>query len=173
MLITLATQRTSHLIGAGAQVPQALTDGFRLAYLIGAGLCAAAAADRFRRCRARRRSPARRCAAMAPAIASRSSIRAFVALDFAFGEPHGAPIGAYTTATPTASSPRRRCTRRRSSTDEPTSVDQLAPGYIFTANFYDLNYPPIVGPERPADPRLAPAAGLVSAGADQTWSPAT
>ena len=43
ILITLATQRSSHLIGAGQQVPQALTDGFRLAYLIGAGLAAAAA----------------------------------------------------------------------------------------------------------------------------------
>ncbi len=36
LLITLATQRTTHLIGTGQQVPQALTDGFRLAYLIGA-----------------------------------------------------------------------------------------------------------------------------------------
>ena len=44
LLITLATQRTSHLIGAGHGVLAALTDGFRLAYLIGAGLCAAAAA---------------------------------------------------------------------------------------------------------------------------------
>src|SRR6185437_6494274 len=43
ILVTLATQRSSHLIGTGALVPQALTDGFRLAYLIGAGLAAAAA----------------------------------------------------------------------------------------------------------------------------------
>ena len=43
VLVTLATQRSSHLIGTGQQVPQALTDGFRLAYLIGAGLAAAAA----------------------------------------------------------------------------------------------------------------------------------
>src|SRR5205814_9990965 len=38
ILITLATQRTTHLIGSGQQVPQALTNGFRLAYLIRAGL---------------------------------------------------------------------------------------------------------------------------------------
>ena len=47
VLITLATQRTTHLIGAGHAVPQALTDGFRLAYLIGAVLCAAAAVFTF------------------------------------------------------------------------------------------------------------------------------
>ena len=43
VLVTLATQHSSHLIGTGALVPQALTDGFRLAYLIGAGLAATAA----------------------------------------------------------------------------------------------------------------------------------
>ena len=43
VLITLATSLTSHLIGQGHAVPQALTDGFRLGYFIGAGLCAAAA----------------------------------------------------------------------------------------------------------------------------------
>ena len=47
LLITLATQRTTHLIGAGQQVPQALTEGFRLAYLLGAGLAAAAAVITF------------------------------------------------------------------------------------------------------------------------------
>src|SRR6185312_4235815 len=47
VLITLATQRTSNLIGGGSQVPQALTDGFRLAYLIGACLTAAAAVVTF------------------------------------------------------------------------------------------------------------------------------
>src|SRR5262249_38652835 len=43
VLITLATQHTTHLIGAGEQVPEALTHGFSLAYLIGAGLAGAAA----------------------------------------------------------------------------------------------------------------------------------
>jgi len=44
---TLATQRTTHLIGTGQQVAQALTDGFRLAYLIGAALAAVAAVITF------------------------------------------------------------------------------------------------------------------------------
>ena len=47
ILITLATQRTSHQIGAGQQVSQALTEGFRLAYLLGAVLTAVAAVITF------------------------------------------------------------------------------------------------------------------------------
>ncbi len=43
ILVTLATSRSSHLIGDGHGVAQSLTDGFRLAYLIGGGLAAAAA----------------------------------------------------------------------------------------------------------------------------------
>src|SRR3984885_10156380 len=42
ILVTLATSRSSHLIGTGHGVAQSLTDGFRLAYLIGGGLAAAA-----------------------------------------------------------------------------------------------------------------------------------
>ncbi|MGH9302838.1 MAG: MFS transporter, partial [Acidimicrobiales bacterium] len=47
ILISLATSYTSHLIGANRAVPDALTDGFRLAYLICAGLCALAAVATF------------------------------------------------------------------------------------------------------------------------------
>ena len=43
VLISIATLFTSHLVGRGHPVPQALTDGFRLGYLIGAGLVAVAA----------------------------------------------------------------------------------------------------------------------------------
>ena len=43
LLISLATQYTSHLIGENRAVPQALTDGFRLAYLIAAGFALLAA----------------------------------------------------------------------------------------------------------------------------------
>ena len=37
LLISLASQRTSHLIGGNRAVPDALTDGFRLAYLSARG----------------------------------------------------------------------------------------------------------------------------------------
>src|SRR6202000_3190525 len=42
VLISIATLVTSHQIGAQHSVHQALTNGFRVACLIGAGLCAAA-----------------------------------------------------------------------------------------------------------------------------------
>jgi EmrB/QacA subfamily drug resistance transporter len=43
LLITFATSYTTHLIGHNEAVPDALTSGFRLAYLIAAGLAALAA----------------------------------------------------------------------------------------------------------------------------------
>ncbi|HTX01289.1 MAG TPA: MFS transporter, partial [Acidimicrobiales bacterium] len=43
LLISIATQYSSHLIGDNRMVSQSLTDGFRLAYLIAAGLVLAAA----------------------------------------------------------------------------------------------------------------------------------
>jgi len=47
LLISLATEYTSKAIGTNAAVPVALTDGFRLAYVIGAGFVIAAAAVTF------------------------------------------------------------------------------------------------------------------------------
>ncbi len=156
VLITLATQRSSHLIGSGVEVPQALTDGFRLAYLIGGGLAGAAAVLTF---------TSLRTSAAEPGLAGRRLtvgigvfVAAFVALDVAFANSHGAPLGAYTTdgaytfvTAPSLHPPRL-------TTDAPTVADKLAPGYIFTANFYDLNDPPLVGQSGPLilDGRLQP-----------------
>ena len=167
VLITLATTRSSHLIGTGHAVPQALTDGFRLAYYIGAGLTAAAALATFLllpRAAAVRAvgnagtSSSAAAAGPAPAAPARHLpiaaavtlvIAAFIGLDFAVGGSHGAPIGAYTTrdtysyaSAPTLHPPVIR-------TDAPTDWSQLAPGYILLANFYDLNYPPIAGQSGP------------------------
>jgi EmrB/QacA subfamily drug resistance transporter len=147
VLITLATQRTSHQIGTGQQVSQALTDGFRLAYLIGAGLAAAAALITFTslpRSAATVGVSARR---LAPAIAA--VLAGFVAVTIAFAGSHAAPIGAYTTrgaysflSAPSLHPPEIHSTQR-------ASAGQLAGGYIFTTNFYDLNEPPIVGQSGP------------------------
>ena len=107
-------------------------------------------------------APARRRARTGGATlrGSRSAavLAGFVAVDVAFAGSHGAPIGAYTPAAPTASSPRRRCTRRRSTSTSRRAAEQLAPGYIFTANFYDLNEPPMVGQSGPLilDGKLQP-----------------
>jgi EmrB/QacA subfamily drug resistance transporter len=147
LLITFATQRTTHLIGSGEQVAQALTQGFRLAYLIGAGLAAVAAVITFTTLP--RPDAALGAAARRFAVAIAVVLGVFVALTAAFAGSHGAPVGAYTTdgaysfvTEPALHPPTIRSTHR-------APAGQLAPGYIFIANFYDLNEPPIVGQSGP------------------------
>ena len=159
ILITLATAHSSHLIGHGQAVPQALTNGFRLGYLVGAGLTAAAALVTIalvpRQAAARGTLLARAPVALGVAAA----IGGFVAVDFAFGGSHGAPLGAYTTrgsyqfvSAPSLHPPIVRYTV------PPAQPDPLDSGYLLMANFYDLNYPPMVGQSGPLilDSRLKP-----------------
>jgi EmrB/QacA subfamily drug resistance transporter len=178
ILVTLATQRTSHLIGTGVGVPQALTDGFRLAYLIGAGLAGAAALVTFT-------AMARPAPAMGPApagptlspsptsppgplptpgptslpthaparrfaIAIGVVVAGFVAVDLALAGSHGAPVGAYTTAGSYSyvSAPKLHPPVVRR-TDRTVAAGQPAPGFIFTTNFYSLNEPPMIGQSGP------------------------
>jgi EmrB/QacA subfamily drug resistance transporter len=147
VLVTLATQRSSHLIGTGQQVPQALTDGFRLAYLIGGGLAAAAALVTFTSLPKPAGVPSPATRGLAVAIAA--VLVGFVAVDLAFAGSHGAPVGAYTTkgaysfvTEPTLHPPKLR-------RDGPAGASKPAPGYIFTTNFYNLNYPPLIGQSGP------------------------
>jgi EmrB/QacA subfamily drug resistance transporter len=152
VLVTLATQRTSQQIGHNVQVPQALTDGFRLAYLIGAALAALAAIMTFislpRQAASGGRTTYRLTAAIALAVA------AFMAVDFAFANSKGAPIGAWQMAGPGGhadtfvSAPSLHPPQVKSDLPK-TLTGQLAPGYIFTANFYDLNNPPLTGQSGP------------------------
>jgi EmrB/QacA subfamily drug resistance transporter len=146
-LITLATQRTTHLIGTGQQVSQALTDGFRLAYLIGAGLAAVAAVITFTSLP--RPGTALVGATRRFALAIGVVLAGFVAVTAAFAGSHGAPIGAYTTrgAHSFVTAPSLHPPKIRSNGHAPAG--KLAPGYIFTANFYNLNEPPIVGQSGP------------------------
>jgi EmrB/QacA subfamily drug resistance transporter len=147
ILVTLATQRSSQQIGSGQQVPQALTDGFRLAYLIGAGLAGAAALVTFTALP--KPTGALVPAARRLAVAIGVVVAGFVAIDLAFAGSHGAPVGAYTTrgaysfvTEPTLHPPKLH-------SDGPAVTGNLAPGYIFTANFYNLNYPPLIGQSGP------------------------
>jgi EmrB/QacA subfamily drug resistance transporter len=147
VMVTLATQRSSHLIGHGELVPQALTDGFRLAYLIGAGLAGAAALLTFA-------TVPRPVAALRPAgfrltIGIAVLVAGFIALDVAFANSKGAPVGAYKTdeahtyvTAPSLHPP-------LFGIDRTAAPGRLAPGYIFMANFYDLNYPPMTGQSGP------------------------
>jgi EmrB/QacA subfamily drug resistance transporter len=150
VLITLATTLSSHLIGQGHGVPQALTDGFRVAYFIAAGLCAAAALVTFALV------PRVGAAAQGPitkripiAIGVTGVVAAFVLVAFAFGGSHGAPIGAYTTGNTYSyvTEPSLRPPVIRS--DIKTVSSKLAPGYILMTNFYDLSHPPITGQSGP------------------------
>ncbi len=155
ILITLATQRTTGVIGAGHSVPQGLTAGFQLAYLIGAGLTASAAIVTFAMLPRAAEPPAARAAV--PVLAVIGVLGCFAGIAFGIGTPRGAPLGAYslngTYSYLTAPSLHPPRVQRYEAKDA-----KLAPGYIFAANFYDLNKPPMVGQSGPLilDSRLQP-----------------
>jgi hypothetical protein len=73
----------------------------------------------------------------------------FVGLTAALAGSKAPPVGQYTThdAYSYVSAPKLHPPEIRIAKDSPSS--QLAPGYIFTANFLDLNEPPIVGQSGP------------------------
>ncbi|MGI8429228.1 MAG: MFS transporter [Solirubrobacteraceae bacterium] len=159
LLITLATQYTTSLIGTGQAVPQALTEGFRLAYLIGAGLSAAAALLTFAAL-PRSASPQRPASVrLRGAVGLVVVVAAFVAVSLATAGSHGAPIGAYTTngaysfvTAPALHPPKLR-------TAASAGIGELSSGYVFLASFYDLSQPPMVGQSGPLilDRRAQPA----------------
>jgi EmrB/QacA subfamily drug resistance transporter len=147
VLITLATQHTTHLIGSGEQVPDALTHGFRLAFLISACLAAAAAAVTFLAL-PKSTSPTTGTVRHL-ALAIGAVLALFIGLTAAFAGSKGPPIGQYTlrgaytfVATPSLHPPKLHINKR-------ALAGQLAPGYIFAASFYNLNEPPIVGQSGP------------------------
>jgi EmrB/QacA subfamily drug resistance transporter len=176
ILVTLATEHSTRLIAKGVQVPQALTEGFRLAYLICGGLAAAAALVTFVAMRSPAPEPAEdehrtRTAAAAAAVRARhfgvavvAAVAGFVVLDVAFANSHGAPVGAYTTkgaysfvSAPGLHPPVVRQTGRAQKRARP-ALGVGGSHYILTANFYNLSYPPIIGQSGPLilDDRLQP-----------------
>jgi hypothetical protein len=147
VLITLATQHSSSLIGAGHQVNASLTSGFRLAYFIAAGLCALATIMTFIALPAPSQTLARASRRFVPVVGA--GLLAFVGLSVAFEGNKGAPLGQYTTAGTytfvTAPSLHPPVIKRV----QPGGSQSLAPGYVLATNFYDLNKPPIVGQSGP------------------------
>ena len=157
LLVSIASQRTSTLIGENHGVPDALTQGFRLAFLIAAGFCGLAAVA---------------AATLLPRTAERQPVRArlrfpvvvavvlagFVVIDFAAAGGAGAPIGVYTTkgAYSFVSAPELHPPEIRAVRAAPGAP--LASGYVMLANFYDLTNGPIVGQSGPLilDDRLQP-----------------
>ncbi len=147
LLITLATQYTTQQIGQGHGVPQALTDGFRLGYIIAAAFTAVAlvvtliAVPRM----AVKGEPVRRVPAI---IALGLVIAAFLGVEIATAGNHGAPIGAYVkdntdvfVTQPNLHPPIVRTGN--------VATSRLAPGYIFMTSFYDLTQPPMTGQSGP------------------------
>jgi EmrB/QacA subfamily drug resistance transporter len=159
ILITLATSRTSSLLGHTTDTNQALTEGFRLAFYICAGLCAAAALLTFvfvSKGAASQGSLIRRFPILAAVAVA---IGAFTAVSFAFTGNHGPPIGAYSTqgAYSFVTEPRLRPPDIKLDNIGPPGT-KPSPGYIFLANFYDISNPPMVGQSGPLilDQKLQP-----------------
>ena len=152
ILITLATSQITTTLGHTANINQALTEGFRLAYYIGAGLCAVAAVATFvfvTKGEAVKGSLLRRFPIAAGVAVV---IGGFVAVDFSLAGDHGQAIGAYTTngAYTFVSAPALHPPKVVKSPDIaiPTG-SKLAPGYVFMAAFYNISYPPMVGQSGP------------------------
>ncbi len=155
LLISLATEYTTHLIGQNHAVPNSLTDGFRLAYLIAACLVFLAAVFSFVLLPRQEHAPAAdgtpaarpRLYQRLPVVAA-AVVVVFGAVDLAFAGAPGSPIGYYKlpgsysfVSAPGLHPPIIRPGLKTSGT--PT------PGYILLANFYDLTRPPMTGQSGP------------------------
>jgi EmrB/QacA subfamily drug resistance transporter len=157
VLISIATQYTSHLIGAQHGVLQALTDGFRLAYLIGAALVAVALVLTFvlipGAANAAQAAGGRQVVGAAVAV-----VVCFALVDFVVPRSHAAPLGDYTTAGAYTFPSAPGLHPPRLQVETQTAAGKTLPGYVMVANFFDVNHPPIVGQSGPLmlDSRLAP-----------------
>ena len=163
VLITLATQRTTHLIGAGEQVAEALTHGFRARLPDRRGPVRAGGADDVPHAAPRPDAPP------APGGGWRSGsagvLALFVGLTAAFAGNKGAPLGQYTHG--------RRLQLRDGALAAPAADQNRRPraGVRARARLHlhgQLLRPQRTAdhrPERSADPRPPPAAGVVPAGA--------
>ncbi len=147
VLITLATQRSSHLIGTGQQVADALTHGFSLGFWIGAACAAVAALMTF--LALPKAAPASSLSVRWLAVAIAAVLAVFVGLAIAFAGSKAAPLGKYTltdaysyVATPSLHPPKFRLAKRAPS-------GALASGYVLATNFVNLNELPIHGQSGP------------------------
>jgi EmrB/QacA subfamily drug resistance transporter len=147
LLASIATWYSTRLIGMNATVPDALSDGFRLAYLIAAGFTFVAAVCTFWLFPA---SPAG-----APGKPARIRVRlptavvtvvaVFAALDFAYADHPAPPIGAYTTANTYHYLSEPGLHPPVIKADAPADRPALAPGYTLLTNFYNTADPPMTG----------------------------
>ena len=160
VFISLATQYTSGAIGRQVAVPQALTDGFRLAYLAGAACVVLAVLVTLVLASPPASTPAsvpaRRGFQLSGVVAV--VVVCAVAADLGLAGGTGAPIGEYTTkgAYSYVSAPGLHPPAIKA--DLPTQTSALSPGDILVANFYDLTTKPMMGQSGPLvlDNKLQP-----------------
>jgi EmrB/QacA subfamily drug resistance transporter len=156
VIISIATQVTSDQVGDGTGVPEALTHGFSIGYLIGAGLCAVAALLTF--LFVARMPGAERAHGHQVMAGALGLIVVFAAIEFVVPRSHAAPIGRYVVTADTwtfQSSPNLHPPKLQIGDATP---GHAIPGDVMISNFYDVTKPPIVGQGGPLvlDPKMQP-----------------
>jgi EmrB/QacA subfamily drug resistance transporter len=160
LLISLATEFTTHFFGENKVASVALTDGYRLAYLIGAGFVLAALVVAFLFMPRTDNAPARSQPKLRLSlpIGVGFLIVAFLSLDFGVAGGAGAPIGAWSkqgaydfVSAPNLHPPRITVT-------EGTASRKTLPGDVMVGNFYNLTTHPMDGQSGPLllAPNLTP-----------------
>ncbi len=176
LLISIATEYSSHLIGANRPVPDSLTDGFRIGYLICAGLTLLAAAITFKALPKQAPAAAQAAGAPAPAdpapaapgqhgrkpggfrrwmlqmpVVVLSVIALWVAIDLVFAGGPGAPVGSYspTGSYSFVSAPELHPPVIVSDVAPGTGAGSITPGLIMMTNFYDLTSGALQGQSGP------------------------
>ncbi len=150
LIISIATSYTSHLIGANKPVPTSLTDGFRVGYLIGAGLVLLAAIMAYTMLRPGDTAPAHagvRGVRLPVTVAA--VIVAFFAADFAFAGSPGPPLGQYDLKNTYNFVTEPGLHPPRIDSDVAPVSKSLEPEYILLANFYDLSHGELQGQSGP------------------------
>jgi EmrB/QacA subfamily drug resistance transporter len=153
IIVSIASVHTSHQIGHGTPAPQALASGFRLGFLISAGLCAVAAILTLTLIPGKEYAPGESRTVGRYAVAGFAALIAlFAGLGLGIPKTHSAPIGSYTTngAYTFASAPTLHPPIIQSNEPAGTGAPLGGPdSYIMMANFYDETKPPMVGQSGP------------------------
>jgi EmrB/QacA subfamily drug resistance transporter len=146
VLISLATRETSVLIGDGEPIAEALTDGFALAYLVGACLVAVAAVLTFLWIPGG--EPATRPLGRKVLGGVATLVALFLVVEVAVPRSQAAPPGEFTTdgamsfvTEPELHPPQLHMVKKRQGPP--------ADGFLLTANFLDVTKPPIIGQSGP------------------------
>ncbi len=149
LLISVGTELTSRLIGENKAAPAALTDGYRLAYLIGAGFVLVALAVAAFLLPRPAPQVSQRCRYLRLPVGVAAVIAAFLAVDLGIAGDAGGPIGAWTAtgAYSFVSAPALHPPIIRTISKDPGVSP--APGYIMVGNFYDLTTTPMDGQSGP------------------------